>query len=97
MATGRAVDKNSFASIRMNYYEFQVEDAGANKLSEADKKLVIDKCSAVLAWLDKNTLAEKDEYEDKLKDLQKDCGPIMVKLHQGPVGANKGPTVEEVD
>lgn len=52
----------------------------------------------MLSWLDNNQLAEKDEFEDKLKELQKDCSPIMVKLHQGsqPGGA-KGPTVEEVD
>lgn len=73
-----------------------VEDAPAGKITEDDKKLVLEKCSTTLAWLDKNTLAEKEEYDDKLKELQKDCSPIMVKLHQGGGGA-KGPTVEEVD
>jgi len=86
-----------------NHFIPQVEDAAAGKLTEDDKKLVLEKCSTVLSWLDKNSLAEKEEYDDKLKDLQKDCGPIMLKLHQGgqkagAAGANgKGPTVEEVD
>lgn len=58
-----------------------------------------DKCSEVLSWLDSNQLAEKDEFEDKLKQLQRDCSPIMTKLHQGGAagGGAKGPTVEEVD
>ncbi|CAH1405278.1 unnamed protein product [Nezara viridula] len=69
------------------------EDAGA-KLSDEDKKTITDQCSSALSWLDSNSLAEKEEFEDKLKELQKICSPIMTKLHQG--GA-KGPTVEEVD
>lgn len=75
------------------------EDAPADKLTPEDKKLVSDKCSEVLAWLDNNQLAEKDEFEDKLKELQKDCSPVMLKLHQGgqAAGGAKGPTVEEVD
>lgn len=60
-----------------------VENAPADKLSEDDKKLVQDKCSAALQWLDGNQLAEKDEFEDRLKELQRECQPIMMKLHQG--------------
>ena len=45
-----------------------VEEAGT-KLTDDDKKKATEKCAAVLSWLDNNTLAEKDEYEDKLKDL----------------------------
>jgi len=44
--------------------------------------------------LETNTLADKDEFEDKLKTLQKECSPIMTKLHQA---GTKGPNVEEVD
>ncbi|KAK5645797.1 hypothetical protein RI129_004261 [Pyrocoelia pectoralis] len=76
------------------------EDAPSDKLSEEDKKLVREKCSEVLNWLDGNQLAEKEEFEDKLKQLQKDCNPVMMKLHQGAQGAQggkPGPTVEEVD
>lgn len=74
-----------------------VEDAPADKLSEEDKKNVRDKCSEVLAWLDGNQLAEKDEFEDKLKELQKDVAPVMMKLHQGGSQSAGGPKVEEVD
>lgn len=43
-------------------------------------------------------MAEKDEFEHKLKELQQECSPIMMKLHQGaPQQGAKGPTVEEVD
>ncbi|CAO1439546.1 unnamed protein product [Diamesa hyperborea] len=77
------------------------EDAPANKLTDADKKSVKDKCTSELTWLDTNTLAEKEEFDDHLKDVQKVCGPIMAKLHgaQQNGGAQPAgkPTVEEVD
>ncbi|KAK7794728.1 hypothetical protein R5R35_009619 [Gryllus longicercus] len=94
------------ARNQLESYTFSVkqatEDAPAGKLTDADKKTVQERCAAVLSWLDGNTLAEKDEYEAKLKELQRDCAPIMTKLHQGAAGQGgaagaKGPTVEEVD
>jgi L1 cell adhesion molecule like protein len=77
-----------------------VDEAGADKLTEDDKKTVRDKCTADLAWLDANTLAEKEEFEDRLKEAQRVCSPIMSKLHGSgqKAGHQKGgPTVEEVD
>lgn len=82
-----------------------VEDAPSGKLSESDKQTVKDKCSSAMSWLDANNLAEKDEFEHHLKELQQACGPIMAKLHgQGSQSAGgdsgqsgRGPTVEEVD
>lgn len=85
-----------------------VEDAPAGRLSDADKQVVKDKCASEMSWLDANNLAEKDEFEHHLKELQKVCGPIMGKIHQagasgggngasGASGPQRGPTVEEVD
>lgn len=83
-----------------------VEDAPSGKLTESDKQAVKDKCSSALSWLESNNLAEKDEFEHHLKELQQVCGPIMAKLHgQGSQSggdsaqgqSRRGPTVEEVD
>uniref|UniRef100_A0A224XL70 Putative heat shock 70 kDa protein cognate 2 n=1 Tax=Panstrongylus lignarius TaxID=156445 RepID=A0A224XL70_9HEMI len=75
-----------------------VEEAAAGKLTDADKKTALDTCASTLKWLDSNSLAEKEEFEDKLKELQSVCAPIMTKLHQGAGNQAKGgPTVEEVD
>jgi L1 cell adhesion molecule like protein len=78
------------------------EDASGDKISESEKKTLLDKCSEVLKWLDNNLLGEKEEYDFKLKEFQKDAQPIMMKLHgQGggakAGGGSNGPTVEEVD
>ena len=100
----RVQARNSFEAYIFGCKQ-AVEDAPADKLTEDDKKIVRDKCSAELSWLDSNTLADKEEFEDHLKDTQKVCTPVMTKLHGGPGGAGAkggkpqqaGPTVEEVD
>jgi L1 cell adhesion molecule like protein len=78
-----------------------VEDAPTGKLTDNDKKTVRDKCASELSWLDCNTLAEKEEFEDHLKDTQKVCSPIMAKIHssgqQQQQQQGGKPTVEEVD
>lgn len=88
----RVVARNQLESYLFSIKQ-AVEDAGT-KLSEVDKKTVTDKCASLLTWLDTNSLADKEEFADKLKELQKECSPIMTKLHQA---GGKGPTVEEVD
>ncbi|KAK0055567.1 heat shock protein 70 A1 [Biomphalaria pfeifferi] len=74
-----------------------VETAG-NRLSSSERVTALDACNAGIRWLEGNSLAEKEEFEDRLKNLQKTCAPIMVKLHQGASSDNSsGPRVEEVD
>jgi len=68
------------------------EEAPADKLSEADKAKVNEKCREILNWLDNNQLADKEEFEHKLKEVQSELQPIMMKLHGGraPGGAAPG-------
>lgn len=74
-----------------------VEEYG-NKLSQGDKNTVLKECDNCVKWLDSNQTAEKDEFEYKMKELQRICAPIMTKLHKGGgSGAQDGPTIEEVD
>ncbi|XP_012278936.1 major heat shock 70 kDa protein Ba isoform X1 [Orussus abietinus] len=87
-----------------------VQDCGS-KLIQSDKDKIMQLCDETIRWLDNNTLAEKDEYMHKLEEIQRQCSPVMAKIHQGgqqqdcgaqfrQQGANdsySGPTVEEVD
>ncbi|CAH4036651.1 heat shock protein 68-like [Pieris brassicae] len=93
------------ARNQLESYVFSVrqalDDAGA-KLPDQDKDSARSQCDEAIKWLDNNTLAEKEEYEHKLKELQRVCSPIMSKLHgaggAAPSGGqSNGPTVEEVD
>lgn len=85
------------ARNQLESYTFSVKQAAeeaGDKLTAEEKKKIQDKCAEVTSWLDANTLAEIDEFKDKLKQLQAECSPLMTKLHQN---GGKGPTVEEVD
>jgi len=98
------------ARNNLESYTFNVKqavDESGDKLNDSEKSLVRNKCDETIKWLDANTLGEKEEFEDKLKELTKVCSPIMSKLHgggqssscgqQAGFGAQSGPTVEEVD
>ncbi|KAL9700684.1 hypothetical protein quinque_004125 [Culex quinquefasciatus] len=103
------------ARNQLEGYCFQLKqtlDTAGDKLSDSDRNTVKDKCDETLRWLDGNTMAEKDEFEHKMKELNQVCSPIMTRLHQGSMpgagatscgqqaggfGGRGGPTVEEVD
>ncbi|XP_045456601.1 major heat shock 70 kDa protein Ab-like isoform X3 [Melitaea cinxia] len=92
--------KRVTARNQLESYVFSVrqalDDAGS-KLSEEDKNTARNVCDEALQWLDNNTLAEKEEYEHKLSDLQRTCSPIMSKMHGAGAAQGSGPTIEEVD
>jgi len=50
----------------------------------------MDACDASLKWLDSNQTAEKDEFDHKLKEVEKICSPIITKLYQGAGGPMPG-------
>ncbi|XP_057661260.1 heat shock protein 68-like [Diorhabda carinulata] len=99
------------AKNQLESYIFQLKQAvrdNGSKLSSADKSTVENECDSCLKWLDNNTLAEKEEFEEKQKELSRICSPIMAKIHQGSQGGGmpgdyrgaskeSGPTIEEVD
>ncbi|CAK4077203.1 unnamed protein product [Aphanomyces euteiches] len=83
------------------------------KVDESDKKVLDDKISDVISWLDRNQSAEKEEFEAKQKELESVANPIMQKMYAGAGGmpggmptdgpappsaaGGAGPKIEEVD
>ena len=66
----------------------QIEDKEklAEKLAEEDKSSIADALTDAQDWLNANTDAEKDDFEDKLKELQTVCDPIISKVYQASGG-----------
>ncbi|XP_034960507.1 heat shock-related 70 kDa protein 2 [Zootoca vivipara] len=97
----RVVSKNALESYAYNIKQTVEDDKLKGKISEQDKQRVLEKCQEVISWLDRNQMAEKEEFEHKQKELEKLCNPIIAKLYQGAGGAagapGGGPTIEEVD
>ena len=57
-----------------------------DKISEEDRKLILDKCKETIKWLDANQLAEIEEFKDKQKEVESVCNPIITKLYGGAGG-----------
>jgi len=76
-----------------------VEDSNAeSKLCSAEIDMAKRKAIEVIDWLDRNSLAEKEEYQEKGQDIQRVCSPIMSKLHgQQQQTGSHGAKVEEID
>ncbi|MBN3307326.1 HSP70 protein, partial [Amia calva] len=74
--------KNSLESYSFNMKSSVEDENLKGKISEDDKKKVIEKCNQAISWLENNQLAEKEEYEHQLKELEKVCNPIITKLYQ---------------
>lgn len=55
----------------------------ASKLDASDKEKIEKEVEGAISWLDQNQLAEKDELEHKLKELEGTCSPIISKMYQG--------------
>lgn len=103
--------KNSLESYAFNLKSTVEGENLKDKISEADRKKILDKVQQTLQWLDANQLAEKEEYEHKQKEIEGICSPIMSRLYGGAAGSpggnggssgkcgksGKGPTIEEVD
>jgi heat shock protein 5 len=58
----------------------------ADKIDEDDKSKIKDALSDAQDWLNANQDAEKDDFEDKLKELQSVCDPIIQKVYQASGG-----------
>jgi heat shock protein 1/8 len=78
--------KNSLESYAFNMKATMEDEKLKDKISAEDKQKVMDKCNEVIRWIDSNQLAEKDEFDHQLKDLEKICMPIVTKLYQGAGG-----------
>lgn len=100
--------ENYCYTLRNSMQEEQLKD----KFSESDKDAMEKKIKETLDWLDKNQMAEKEEYDHHQKDLEAVANPIMMKIYQAAGAAGgvpggmptahaapggAGPSVEEVD
>lgn len=70
------------------------------KLSEDDKKLVEDKVTETISWIDNNRSAELDEIEHMQTEFREFVDPIFSKQKSEPEPepkAHTGPEIEELD
>lgn len=108
MQREKVAAKNSLESYAYNVKSTMADERVASKVSDEDKRAVVDRCNQTISWLEKNQTAEVEEFQHQQKELEKVCHPVIAKLHQGASPgescrdqardtASSGPTIEEVD
>lgn len=83
--------KNSLENYAYNMRNTVRDEKFAGKLDPAEKAKIEEAINGAISWLDQNQLAEVDEFEDKMKELEGICNPIIAKMYQGgsaPMGAD---------
>jgi L1 cell adhesion molecule like protein len=78
--------KNSLESYCFNMKTTVNDEKLADKIDAEDKKKITESIEEALKWMEINGLAEKEEFEHKLKEIEKICAPVMTKLYGGAGG-----------
>merc|ERR1712167_343830 len=100
----KAIKEKIDAKNQFENYIYQMKnsiedkDKLAEKIDEGDKSKIKDALTDAQDWLNANADAEKDDFEDKLKELQSVCDPVIQKVYQaagGQGGAGAGDEDEE--
>jgi len=82
-------------------YCYNMKQTVGDKLKdklESDEKEKIEKVvSEALEWLDENGDADKEDYEEKLKEVQDVCNPIVAKLYAESGGEGGGGDEDDLD
>jgi len=103
----RIAAKNGLESYIFNLKSSLDNEDVKTKLSPEELSAAQSTLDSALQWLDANQLGEKEEFEDKQKELESVARPLMSKIHgagaqtcgqqQQRTGASGEPTIEEVD
>ncbi|CAI9098743.1 OLC1v1035441C1 [Oldenlandia corymbosa var. corymbosa] len=106
----KVVAKNTLENYAYNMRSTIKEEKISSKIGEEDKKKIEDTNESVIQWLERNQLAEAEEFDDKLKELESICNPIITRMYTGDdgpeipsAGGRSGgyggadPIIEEVD
>ncbi|KAL8042887.1 hypothetical protein ABFX02_09G081500 [Erythranthe guttata] len=77
--------KNALENYAYNMRNTVKDDKIGSKLG-GEKAKIEKAIDEAIDWLERNQLAEVEEFEDKLKDLENLCNPIISKMYQGGAG-----------
>jgi len=86
----RITAKNSLESYCFNMKSTVEDEKFKDKIVDSDKESITKKCEETIKWLDANQLAEVDEFNDKQKEVEGVCSPIISKLYQQAGGTPGG-------
>lgn len=73
------------------------QDKLADKLDSDEKEKIETVTKEALEWLDDNQSGEKEDYDEKLKEVEAVCNPIITAVYQRSGGAPGGESGDDDD
>eukprot|EP00850_Spirogloea_muscicola_P016355 SM000132S26870 [mRNA] locus=s132:158685:161750:- [translate_table: standard] len=105
--------KNQLENYVYNLRNTLRDENVAGKLDSSDRERIENAIQEALNWLERNQLADVEEFEDQQRQVENIANPIITKMYGGagggpqapdmgdggakPSGGDGGPTIEEVD
>ncbi|KAM3378077.1 luminal-binding protein 5 [Capsicum galapagoense] len=99
----RKVREKVDARNKLETYVYNIKNTINDKLTEKidpdDKEKIEKALKEATEWLDDNQNAEKEDYDDKMKDLEDVCNPVIRQVYEksGGSSANSGDEEESYD
>jgi len=91
----RVEKKNEYEHYIYNIRSIVEDEKLKEKISEKDKQTVIDNCKEHQQWLDRNDEASVEEFEARMKDLERVWQPIISEVYQAQGGAQDGMNINK--
>ena len=71
------------------------KDKLADKIDLDDKEKIESALKEALEWLDDNQNAEKEDFDEKLKEVEEVCNPVIKQVYEKSGGSSTGAEDEE--
>jgi endoplasmic reticulum chaperone BiP len=87
---GRIDARNGLESYLYNLKNTLDDEEKASAISASDKKELQDIVDETLDWMESNPESDKEDYDEKLKEVEQVANPIMRNMYSGAGGGGGG-------
>ena len=75
--------KNHLESYCFNIKSTLEDNSSKDKISDEERNAALEMCNETISWLDKNQMADTEEYKDRQNQLENSFKPVIQKLYAG--------------
>jgi len=75
--------KNHLESYCFNIKSTLEDNSLKDKISDEERNAALEMCNETISWLDKNQMADTEEYKDRQNQLENSFKPVIQKLYAG--------------
>merc|ERR1711997_626375 len=73
--------KNHLESYCFNIKSSLEDNSSKDKISDEERNAALEMCNETISWLDKNQMADTEEYKDRQNQLENSFKPVVQKIY----------------